>query len=174
MLVSFVLNWSVRDANEDWGIEIFFYRATLDNKQFDSQIKSSFHVFMVFVYTFLTIAAVQSTRREAQRAYKKNLKEMSTAKDAEWLKSRTIHIKGIPAEDRTGNGLRQVLESFLEKKGGMVIAVQMIPPFHRIFEIETKMRDIKYLSMLYGQEHHFFCCAPTGLQHIEQIEEKLA
>jgi len=43
---------------------------------------------------------------------------MSSAKDAEWLKARTIHIKGIPAEDRTGNGLRQVLESFLEKKGG--------------------------------------------------------
>jgi hypothetical protein len=54
---------------------------------------------------------------------------MSLAKDAEWLKARTIHIKGIPAEDRTGNGLRQVLESFLEKNGGMVVAVAIVPPF---------------------------------------------
>jgi hypothetical protein len=103
---------------------------------------------MVFVYTFLTINAVQSTRREAQRAYKKNHLEMSENKDHEWLKARTIHIKGIPAEDRTGNGLRQVLESFLDKKGGMVIAVQMVPPFSKIFEIETKMKDMKYLNML--------------------------
>jgi hypothetical protein len=65
MLVSFVLNWSLLNKDEGWGIEIFFYRATLDNKSFDSQIKSLFHVFMVFVYTFLTIAAVQSTRWEA-------------------------------------------------------------------------------------------------------------
>ena len=73
---------------------------------------------------------------------------MSENKDHEWLKARTIHIKGIPSEDRTGNGLRQVLESFLEEKGGRVIAVQIVPPFHKIFEIETKMKDIKYLNML--------------------------
>jgi hypothetical protein len=30
----------------------------------------------------------------------------------------------------------------------MVIAVQMVPPFSKIFEIETKMKDIKYLNML--------------------------
>jgi len=48
---------------------------------------------------------------------------MSVNKDHEWLKARTVHIKGIPAEDRTGNGLVQVLESFLKEKGGMVIAV---------------------------------------------------
>ena len=48
---------------------------------------------------------------------------MSSVKDAEWLKARTVHIKGIPAEDRTGNGLRQVIESFLAEKGGYVLAV---------------------------------------------------
>ena len=129
---------------------------------------------MVFVYTFLTINAVQSTRSEAQRAYKKNHREMSSVKDAEWLKARTIHIKGIPAEDRTGNGLRQVIESFLKEKGGMVIAVQMVPPFSKIFEIETKMKDIRYLNMLLNaQEEHFFFCAPKGLRQIDQCELKL-
>jgi hypothetical protein len=95
---------------------------------------------------------------------------MSMAKDAEWLKARTIHIKGIPAEDRTGNGLRQVLESFLEKNGGIVIAVAIVPPFSSIFEIETQMKDIKYLNMLLtASERHFFCCTPdTG-----STEEKL-
>lgn len=103
---------------------------------------------------------------------------MSLAKDAEWLKARTIHIKGIPHEDRTGNGLRQVLESFLEKNGGMVVAVAIVPPFSKIFELETEMRDIKYLNMLLtATERHFFCCAPSNNSTEEkllELEDKLS
>jgi hypothetical protein len=38
MVFSFLLNLQVHEKSgeESWGIEIFFYRATLDNKQFDS------------------------------------------------------------------------------------------------------------------------------------------
>lgn len=36
----------------------------------------------------------------------------------EWLKARTLHIKGVPNEDRTGNGLKQVLQKFLDQQGG--------------------------------------------------------
>jgi hypothetical protein len=38
---------------------------------------------------------------------------MSRNKDHEWLKARTIHVKGIPPEDRTGNVLKAVLERVL-------------------------------------------------------------
>lgn len=38
MVFSFLLNFQVREKSgeESWDLEIFFYRATLDNKQFDS------------------------------------------------------------------------------------------------------------------------------------------
>lgn len=43
----------------------------------------------------------------------------------ESLKARTLHIKGIPVEDRTGNGLKVVLERFLrdEVGGGKILAI---------------------------------------------------
>jgi len=43
----------------------------------------------------------------------------------EWLKARTLHIKGIPVEDRAGNGLKLVLERFLKENvgGGKILAV---------------------------------------------------
>ena len=63
MLVSVVLNLTIHskeatDESTGYGLELFFYRANLDNKQFESSFASYFHVFMVFVYTFLTINAV--------------------------------------------------------------------------------------------------------------------
>jgi hypothetical protein len=62
---SFIMNLTI-DENKaskeadasGFGIEYFFYRTALDNKAFDSILVSWFHVFMVFVYTFLTINAV--------------------------------------------------------------------------------------------------------------------
>lgn len=61
-MFSVVLNLTINsfDANSQNGswLELFFYKTTLDNKQFESSVVSSFHVFMLFVYTFLTINTV--------------------------------------------------------------------------------------------------------------------
>lgn len=40
--------------------------------------------------------------------------------DHEWLKTCTLHVRGIPAEDRAGMGLRAKLERYLTNKGGKV------------------------------------------------------
>lgn len=54
---------------------------------------------------------------------------MSQNKDHEWLKARTIHVKGIPEEDRTGNSLKMVLERVLSETDGEVLAVLVVPDF---------------------------------------------
>jgi hypothetical protein len=56
MIVSFALN--IYASPDEPGLSSFFYRTTLENKQFENQLISYFQVFMVFVYTFLTINAV--------------------------------------------------------------------------------------------------------------------
>ena len=48
---------------------------------------------------------------------------MSRNLDHDWLKARTLHIKGIPPEDRTGNGLKTVLDNFLKNRDGKVVAM---------------------------------------------------
>lgn len=126
----------------------FFDRAALKNKEL-SNYRGWFHVFMVFVYTFLTIHFIQKTRRDARVSYQMYYSEMSKKKDHEWLKARTMHIKGIPEEDRAGNGLKTLLETFLKQNGGgAILAMQIVPPFHKIFQIEVQMRDLKDLNML--------------------------
>jgi hypothetical protein len=61
---------------------------------------------------------------------------MSGTYDHEWLKARTVHIKGIPAEDRHGDGLKLLLGSYLQQFGGEVLALHLAPDFTKILEIE--------------------------------------
>jgi hypothetical protein len=74
--------------------------------------------FLVLTFTLLTIRAVQKTRRDARIAYQFYHKGMSRNYDHEWLKARTLHIKGIPPEDRSGNNLKNTLERILSSSGG--------------------------------------------------------
>ena len=55
---------------------------------------------------------------------------MSRNKDHEWLKARTIHVKGLSGEDRAGNMLKTVIERALPPdSGGSVLAVLLVPDF---------------------------------------------
>ena len=84
---------------------------------------------LVTLFTLLTIRTVQKIRREARIAYLFYHKAMSQNKDHEWLKARTIHVKGVPPEDRTGNSLKNVLERVLKDTDGQVLAVMVVPDF---------------------------------------------
>ena len=124
MLMSIGMNLIVRDDGEAFVISNWFDRAALQNKEFSNN-RGWFHVIMVFVTTFLTIRAIQQVRRKARFAYQSCYKELSRTKSSEWLKSRTLHISGIPVEDRTGIGLVSYLETLLADQsiGGRVIAI---------------------------------------------------
>jgi len=61
---------------------------------------------------------------------------MSGTYDHEWLKARTVHIKGIPAEDRHGDGLKTLLSQYLKDSGGEVLALHLVPDFTKILDIE--------------------------------------
>lgn len=62
---------------------------------------------------------------------------MSHYKDHECLKTRTLHIKGVLPDDRTGNGIEQYLNKILVKRSygssnpGRVRSVLIIPDFTR-------------------------------------------
>ena len=62
---------------------------------------------------------------------------MSKYKDHECLKTRTIHVKGVLSNDRTGNGIERFLNDILKKRtygnqqSGKVTSVLIIPDFTR-------------------------------------------
>lgn len=108
LCVSIPINVTSSTNVEDW-----FERTTLNNKEL-TRLRSWVHVALVFVFTILTIRAVQKVRRDAKIAYLFYYREMNKNKDHEWLKARTIHVKGVPPEDRSGNNLKNILERSLQ------------------------------------------------------------
>lgn len=66
---------------------------------------------------------------------------MSHYRDHECLKTRTLHIKGVLPDDRTGNGLEMHLNNILAEKSyglepGKVRSVLIIPDFTKQLGIE--------------------------------------
>jgi len=54
------------------------------------------------------------------------------------------------------------------------MTIQIVPPFHKMVEIEAKTRDLKYIQMMTSSsEHPFFCCVPSKYLEISKFEEKL-
>jgi len=70
---------------------------------------------------------------------------MSRNKDHEWLKARTVHVKGIPPEDRSGNSLKIALERVLAPIGGQVLAVLLVPDFVSQLKTESQILDLNDL-----------------------------
>ena len=65
---------------------------------------------------------------------------MSRNKDHEWLKARTIHVKGLLPDDRAGNQLKLVLERVLaQSDNGQVLAVLLVPDFVKQLSYESKI-----------------------------------
>ena len=79
---------------------------------------------------------------------------MSKYKDHESLKVRTLHIKGVLPEDRTGQGIESHLNQILARRSyrrqvpGKVLSTLIIPDFTKQFEYECKILDLKDYKML--------------------------
>ena len=90
------------------------------------------------------------------------------------MKARTLHISGIPVEDRTGIGLVGYLENLLSESsiGGKVLAIQIVPPFADIFNIEVKIRDLKDLNMLMiNEDSQSFFCITNKYKNLASFEQ---
>ncbi len=120
---------------------------------------------MVLLFTYLTIKEVQKVRKEARNAYQFYQSSMSQNKDHEWLKLRTVHVKGLSPDDRTGNYLKAILERVVAPADGEVLGVHLVPDFSAQLKIEEKIYDLKDLDTLMtaqtsSGERYFNCCIP--------------
>lgn len=162
------------DSRDDKASFAFFLdKATLSNREL-TNYRSWYHVLLVTIITALSIRMIAKTRRLARQAYALQKSWVSLQHDSEELKHYTVHIKGIPAEDRMGNGLKAILDEFLQARGGRVVAIQIVPPFHKMVEIEMKTRNLKDIQMMaLSSEQPFFCCVPSKYLEVSKFEEKL-
>lgn len=99
---------------------------------------------------------------------------MSKNKDHEWLKARTVHVKGLSPDDRSGNYLKHVLERVIGPHGGEVLAVHLVPDFVNQLELEGKILDLKDLQMLISaSDNSYNCCVPRQLKNQVTFQRKM-
>ena len=69
-------------------------------------------------------------------------------KDYEWLKARTLHVRGLLPKDRRGDMLKNELNIMLNPIGGRVLDVIVVPDFQRLFDLEIEKKDLDDLHIL--------------------------
>jgi hypothetical protein len=92
----------------------------------------------MIVFTMATLYTFYELKVEARSIYAEVQLKRSRTKDFEWLKTRTVHVRGLAPNDRKGESLIRKLDKELELIGGKVIAIINIPDFSKILELENK------------------------------------
>ena len=92
----------------------------------------------MIVFSFATIYTFYQMKLEARTVYAKLQLERSKTKDYEWLKTRTVHVRGLAPNDRKGESLIRKLNKELEVTGGKALGIINIPDFSKILELENK------------------------------------
>ena len=108
LLVSFVLNFFYVSTGEDW-----FEKSTLNNKTPVNSITAWSHCLLTLAFTCLTFHTVFELREEARELYKESSEQMCKQQDIEWLRARTLHIRGLVPKDRRGDMLRNEINLIL-------------------------------------------------------------
>ena len=87
------------------------------------------HVGLLTFFTIATFYTIFELREEAKETYKEVEKEKCRLKDYEWLKARTLHVRGLLPKDRRGDMLKNELNLILQPMGGKVLDVVVVPDF---------------------------------------------
>lgn len=124
--------------------EEWFEKMTLNNKEL-TPLSSWVHTTLVVVFSIATIVTFYNMKVEARTMYAKMQLERSRVKDFEWLKTRTVHVRGLAPHDRKGDSLVRKLNKELRYINGQVLGIINIPNFQRLFDLETKKFDIQDL-----------------------------
>lgn len=102
-----------------------FEQSTLDNHYLPSWIQ----VAIVLVFTISLLLMVASLRGDAKQVYEEQQQEKCKVKNHEWLRARTLHVRGLFPKDRRGDMLRNELNTLLKPVNGNVLDVVVIPDF---------------------------------------------
>lgn len=122
------------------------------------------HAFLTLLFTVLTFFTVFDLREEARELYKENQKEKCKVKDYEWLKARTLHVRGLLPKDRRGDMLKNELNLMLKPINGKVLDVVVIPDFQHLFNYEIEKKDLEDLNQLIAAHGSPGCCRQAIFQ----------
>jgi hypothetical protein len=132
LIFAIPINIVSSSSGEEW-----FEKMTINNKEL-TYLSWWTHTFLMIVFTMATLYTFYELKVEARNIYAEVQLKRSRTKDFEWLKTRTVHVRGLAPNDRKGESLIRKLNKELELIGGKVIAIINIPDFSKILELENK------------------------------------
>jgi len=123
MVASLSANLFLAEDQTQW-----FQKSSLDNKTL-TPVTAWLHCGLTLLFTVATFYTVFDLREEARDLYRESQKEKCRVKDYEWLKARTLHVRGLLPKDRRGDMLKNEMNLMLEPVHGKVLDVVVIPDF---------------------------------------------
>ncbi|KRX06647.1 hypothetical protein PPERSA_13126 [Pseudocohnilembus persalinus] len=104
------------------------------------------HIFWTLIMSAGFLNCIINAQQDLQIQYQLTMIEQNKKSGFEQLQLRSVHIKGIPASDLSGEGLKKTLENFLEKNkiNGKIIALKVIPAYGNIMQLEQEKQEIQH------------------------------
>jgi len=127
---------------------------------------------LVILFSIIVIGQIVKIRQDARKAYKFYYKSTSSFHDHEFLKSRTLHVKGLLPEDRRGDSLKHHLNNLLQNSGGKVIDCLVIPDFVKLFKWEQQKSDLEDLRKLVLCDSGSYSCNTCFIPQYARNEGK--
>jgi hypothetical protein len=143
----------------DWMVKVLY-----GNKD---SVKGEWSWVQVSMCIFITVAALKTVfglKNQGRKLYKKYSRSGLLKHDFEWLKSRTIHVRGLLKNDVNGVLLENVLNEHLQNTESKILGIIIVPDYKKLVELEEKRKDYEDLSHLLGVK------APTCMRLL--IREK--
>jgi hypothetical protein len=142
MIFAIPINIVSSTSGEEW-----FEKMTLNNRELNL-LSTWVHTFLMIVFTMATIYTFYELKIEARSVYAEMQLKRSRTKNFEWLKTRTVHVRGLAPNDRKGENLIKKLDKELDLIGGHVLGIINIPDFSTVLDLEMKKYDIEDLMKI--------------------------
>lgn len=133
---------------------------------------------MVFILTALTLSSLISFRREVQSIYFYYFSANNTERGVNFLRLRTVLIKGVESMDMEGVELRRKVDNVYHENAvyGKMYGNLFLPDFHGLFAHEYERRELTFfrdISQKYDFNALFAKWAGKSVLEAEAYEEAM-
>ena len=140
------------------------------------ELRSIFDVLLLYFVSLYSIYVMFGVKDHV----KSHILEYNITK-SEWhnyerLKARSVHVRGVFVEDRSGEALHHEISSFLDMSiGGRIVSMLVVPDFINMVDLENSRKRVENAHKLYLANEPAVrrMCFPKKFRNSEYYERKL-
>lgn len=125
----------------------------MENKAFNQSSNNIYMILMVFILTLLVLVAIKDFRRDIQSIYFFYYSAPNQDKGVNFLKLRTVLLKGVGKESIDGESVRKKINDIFYEKAiyGKVISIRFLPDYTKLYKIECDKRHYEFYNDAVGK-----------------------